>query len=370
MVVLATTGLLVVTLSSEPATPAQLRCSWRTFPIPVFRDAAHPAALGSVATASAGNAWASGFSTNALSGRRQTLMLHWNGASWRVVRTPDPTHNFAGWVAAAGGQAWAVGRGSRGALTMHWDSKKRRWVVVPNAAPSGSSLTDLTISSADDVWATGTAKSGRPFVIRWNGKSWSIVEHPDFGDGSYASVGGIPGTGEVWIWGNDGASYGLAAARWSSTAARWEKFALPVQGGGWTTTPRSIVADSASSAWIALTVDDSAGTNHPFTLFWDGKTWAPVSIPNPNGNASLTGIAAARAGDIWTVGNSLTKGPKGRTRQSFVLHWNGAAWSNVGSPRHSAVLRPGSPVGLGGIAATPGTGPVWVVGVTLDEYHC
>ena len=52
------------------------------------------------------------------------------------------------------------------------------------------------------------------------------------------------------------------------------------------------------------------------------------------------------------------------------FHWDGATWSNVGSPRHSAVLRPGLPVGLGAIAATPDTGPVLVVGVTLDEYRC
>jgi hypothetical protein len=194
---------------------------------------------------------------------------------------------------------------------MRW--KSGRWVVVPNPGPAGSSLSDVTISSATDVWATGTARSG-PFVMHWDGSTWSIVERPGFGQGAFASVALIPGTTQVWIYGDDEASYGLAAAR--STASGWEKFLLPVKGAGWSTTSRSLVADTPTSAWIAISVNNDAGVNHPVTFNWDGTTWKPVDTPNPGGNASLTGIAAAKASDIWTVGIP-DKRPE-RTHKAFI----------------------------------------------------
>jgi hypothetical protein len=334
----------------------------KTFRIPGVSHPAHPAAIGTAAVAAADDAWASGFST-ATSGVKQPLMLHWNGSSWRRVATPTGGARV-GWVAARGSEVWAVGSSSAGALTMHW--KAGKWAVVPNPGGSGSSLTDVTIVSPTDVWAVGVARSG-PLALHWDGKEWSKVAGPGFGQGSYMAVAGIPGTSQVWIYGNDEASYGVAAARGDTTG--WQRFELPVKGSGWSLTSRSLVADSDSSAWIAMTVNDDAGKNRPFALHWNGSTWSATKVPNPGGNASLTGIAASKADDVWAVGRYQMSGSPVKSR-SFVLHWDGSAWKTVAGPSQTSIVRPGKPVGLAGVAATPDTGPVWAIGLTLDEYHC
>jgi hypothetical protein len=145
---------------------------------------------------------------------------------------------------------------------------------------------------------------------------------------------------------------------------------LPVKGAGWSTTSRSLVADTATSAWIAMTVNNDAGVNEPFMLRWDGAAWTRIGTGKTSGSSSLLGIAAARKDDVWAVGASLTTGSSGRTRRAFVLHWNGATWGMVGGYTHAAPVQAGVPAGLGGIAATTGHGPVWAFGTTLDEYVC
>ena len=335
----------------------------KQFPIPVVSDATHPAAIGTAAAAAANDAWAAGFTTNGL-GAKQPLMLHWNGSSWKVVATPTANGALVGWVAARAGAAWAVGRSNTGALTMRWNGT--RWVVVANPGGTGSSLSDVTILSPTDVWAVGSARPG-PLVIHWDGTKWSKLAGPPFGQGSYMAVAGIPGTSQVWIYGNDDASYGVAAAR--GDASGWQKSVLPVKGSGWSLTSRSLVADSTSSAWIAMTVNDNAGRNRPLALHWDGSAWSPVKIPNPGGNASLTGIAASKTSDVWAVGSYLTSGHP-VTSRSFVLHWDGSAWQPVSGPSQARVVSPGKPIGLAGVAATPEVGPVWAVGLALDEYRC
>jgi hypothetical protein len=180
------------------------------------------------------------------------------------------------------------------------------------------------------------------------------------------AVAAVPGTSQVWIYGDDEASYGVVAALGNTTG--WRRIVLPVKGSGWSMTSRSLVADSASSAWIAMTVNDAAGKNQPLALHWDGSTWSSVKIPNPGSNASLTGIAASKADDVWAVGRYLSGSPA--KSRSFVLHWDGAAWTTVKGPSQTRAVSPGKPMGVAGVAATPGTGPVWAIGLALDEYRC
>jgi hypothetical protein len=114
--VLGSLAIVVAALAPSLASPAPLTCGWtKTFKLPVFSDATHPAAIGTAAATAAADAWASGYSTNAITGAKQALMLRWNGSSWKVVATPDPTRDSVGWVAAKKGEVWAVGGSPSGA---------------------------------------------------------------------------------------------------------------------------------------------------------------------------------------------------------------------------------------------------------------
>jgi hypothetical protein len=355
---------LAAAIVTTSAAPAPRACGWKSFQIPVSSDATHPAGVTTIAAVSSNDAWATGFWPNPLGGETE-LMLRWNGKHWSVVPTPVP---HAGQVAAMRGNAWATGRSNQRALTMHWQGKK--WVVVPNPAGPLSSLTDVTIVSSKDVWAVGSGKYGA-LVLHWNGSTWSKVAGPDFGgtSGNYNAVTRIPGTAQVWLYGDyvNATSSGFAAAR--STGSGWQTFTLPVTGAaGFSTTFRTITAASASSAWIAITAGNGRGQNRPFMLHWDGSAWSQVPTPNPGDNSQLNSVAARDASDAWAVGTYLTSGLE---LHSFVLHWDGSNWSVVRAPSHTHQVHRGlSTPGATGVATVPGTKLVWVVGQTLDEYRC
>jgi hypothetical protein len=61
---------------------------------------------------------------------------------------------------------------------------------------------------------------------------------------------------------------------------------------------------------------------------FDGTSWSIVASPVPAG-ASLSGIAAVSADDIWAVGSML--GTTGVDR-TLTLHLDGPKWSVVVSP--------------------------------------
>jgi hypothetical protein len=116
--------------------------SWQTAKVP-GAQAGHLYRLYSVSAATPNAVWAAGATFNERSGKSATLMLHWSGRSWYVVRTPRPatlvggTDELLSVSAGSGTSAWAVGsHGSRTSftnsypLTIGWNGTK--WRAVPS----------------------------------------------------------------------------------------------------------------------------------------------------------------------------------------------------------------------------------------------
>jgi hypothetical protein len=142
--------------------------------------------LHSVATTSAGDAWAVGNTLNANNIQDGTLIEHWNGSRWRVVKSPSPgiAPGLEAVAALSPTDAWAVGgktleSGDCATLIEHW--KGTRWEAVN--APNGGCLADVSARSSSDVWAVGSGRLGMPngTIMHWDGHAWSIVEDPDAG---------------------------------------------------------------------------------------------------------------------------------------------------------------------------------------------
>src|SRR5262249_28616858 len=67
-------------------------------------------------------------------------------------------------------------------------------------------------------------------------------------------------------------------------------------------------------------------------LHWNGVQWEAVPSPNPGAaNHALESIDAAAADDVWAVGFS-DDGDE-NARQPLALHWDGAEWTEVPTPR-------------------------------------
>ena len=159
--------------------------------------------------------WAVGDSGN------MTLVIHWNGAVWSVVGSPNPDpyvnvlHAVGG---VAGNDLWAVGRMGRNkadtgiapgtrTLAMHWDRARWSTVSTPNTGDQDS-LTGVAATGPSAVTAVGTFQdvtSGldRTLGERWNGSSWTTLATPNVGaaDNLLKAAAAVPGTSCVWAVG-------------------------------------------------------------------------------------------------------------------------------------------------------------------------
>src|SRR2546430_16484945 len=79
-----------------------------------------PNSLNAVAAVTENDVWAVGASSSSDSSSSRTLIEHWNGTGWSVVRSPNPGATFNVLTAVAGGSAHNAGdRGSPASDTGH-----------------------------------------------------------------------------------------------------------------------------------------------------------------------------------------------------------------------------------------------------------
>src|SRR5436190_5959236 len=117
--------------------------------------------LRGVAAISANDVWAVGHFVS--SGTNRTFTMHWNGAQWDVVSSPNAgssSNYLYAVVAISTNDVWAAGNyvggsGPERTLIMHWDGAQWSIVPSPNSGPLSNTLRGLSASSASDVWAAG-----------------------------------------------------------------------------------------------------------------------------------------------------------------------------------------------------------------------
>jgi hypothetical protein len=183
-----------------------------------------------VSAVSATDVWAVG---TALTATDSTLAAHWDGKTWQAVTTP--CLNGAKIVVAEDG-----------------------------CQQSQNELTGVSAVSADNVWASGYETESSnfhvPYVLHWNGKTWSLVKTPNIG--------------------NTGSSL----------------FA--------------ITAVSASNVWAVGHSQSDNGTITTLSEQFNGSTWSVVPSPNPGllGVDTLFGVAAAGGSQLFAIGSDEQSG--------------------------------------------------------------
>ena len=139
--------------------------AWHAVPSPNAGTPGKDNFLNAVAATSAGNVWAVGEVSDGTAGR--TVIEHRTGSGWAVVASPNPASGPAdidvltGVAATSASNAWAVGTYSHGTvgrtLIVRWNGAS--WKVVPSPSPAGrageSVLTGAAASGACSAWAVG-----------------------------------------------------------------------------------------------------------------------------------------------------------------------------------------------------------------------
>jgi hypothetical protein len=285
--------------------------AWRRARVPALGDSA---LLEGVAAVSARDAWAVGDNDAGPHGGNlgKTVLLHWNGRTWRRVASPVAgAEGLLENVAASSARnVWAVGVAGNGRmLVVRWNGIAWRRVPVPQTP---GDLTAVATTSPGNVWAVG-AGSGRALILHWNGRKWSRVRNSI----SATVLDGVTVTGgEAWAVGaNFGNQIQPVILRWNGV--RWSKVAGPRQQDFLV----GVAALSANRAW-AVGANEAGVHPRAVTLRWNGRVWGPVAHPGLGLYTVLVGVTATSASDAWAVGAL----DRPRHAQTVIAHWNGIRW--------------------------------------------
>jgi hypothetical protein len=157
--------------------------------------------LSAVSARTPSDAWAVG--TITVNHRPRDLILHWNGTTWSRSLSPAVgTESFLyGVQAIAKDDAWAVGATGSGSccpeheqtLVLHWNGATWARVPSPNGAAPDNYLKAISGTSASRIWAVGSSDAGlsdessrNGLLLRWNGTKWNVLS--SLANARYADV--------------------------------------------------------------------------------------------------------------------------------------------------------------------------------------
>ena len=171
--------------------------SWTQVPSPSGGGPGHSTYLWGVTALSSTDAWAVG---NYFDDGYRTLTLHWNGVKWTQVASPSPgQHQFSKRFgmqvrrvfAISATDIWAVGYYMDGqnreqTLTLHWNGAHWAWIASPNVggATHDNELAGVGGLSNGQVWAAGSYRENNvhhALLLRWSGSQWVIAGTPSPG---------------------------------------------------------------------------------------------------------------------------------------------------------------------------------------------
>lgn len=316
--------------------------------------------LQSVDALTSNDVWAVGYSGDN-NGNRQTLIEHWDGATWSIVPSPNPgtlQNELYDVEAVSANDVWAVGlayspSGPISPFVVHWDGAS--WSVSPTPYDGAYSyvLQGIDSLSSNNVWVVGsriTEQSDTPFVMKWNGSGWSVVPTAEIGSHRVLLDVTMLSPTNVWVAGRkSNQSNDIPfVARWNGS--EWATITSQTQGNS--SEFHAIEAVSASDLWA---VGDSVFQT--LIEHSTGGAWTTVSSANPGDfKNSLEDLAVVSANDIWAAGHYQLQSYPNFT---LIQHWDGSQWTVAPS------ANPSTDVMLFGIDVVPGGGDLgeaWAVG--------
>ena len=330
-----------------------------------------------IAALSPNDIWMVGQSNTSGTVGYSTMAQHWDGKSWSIVPTPNPTllQSLYGVAGSASNDVWAVGAQSADyyaqTLTEHWDGQAWSVVPSPNVSSTGHSfLKAVTAVSSNDAWAVGYAQAGfrspsQPLIEHWDGTSWSIIPNPDISNSSLNGVTAISAN-DVWAVG----SYALNLFNDAPLIEHWDGTSWSVVNSptlqGINTKLLAVSASSSKNMWaVGFGFDDLSGNYSTLMMHWDGTSWSITQNPViPQTSAQLLGVTTLAPNNVWAVGAQMSSTDPTAPLHTLTMHWDGKSWNIVTSPE----LSPDGDI-LQGVTHASGSEQVWAAGDTYIGFE-
>ena len=321
---IASNNVWAVGYSNTYGTPQTLALHWNGSSWTVIPSPIVPGGSGfdGISAVSSTDIWAVGYRAGGMpdfSTTTGTMVAHWNGSSWKEVPSPNignRMNELAAVAAISTNDVWAVGTWRNigedfQTLTQHWNGTS--WTIVPSPNPSAESqLSAVAGVTGQDVWATGSGwdgVTGLPLFFHWTGSSWNQVSGP-----------GGAGGGLITLASNDAWAVAGNIAHWDGVS--WSLVPNPtVPGAAWSSL-KAVTAISGCEAWAVGSAGSDIFTNTAQTLaahltpgggLINQPPVAKASASPPSGPAPLTvSFSSAGSSDpdgaivsyLWNFGDS------------------------------------------------------------------
>jgi hypothetical protein len=216
---------------------------WRAVSIPTLPFGNN--SLNGVQALATDNVYAVGYQT-ASNGGTVTLVEHWDGKTWTVVSSPNSnnTGNVLSAISASSPtDIWAVGNAVAPGipvetLVVHFDGVSWKLVDSPNPLPTGdlnqNVLMGVQAISPTNATAVGYILEANglrelTMVQHWNGKKWKVVSSPnvDQNPGSFNTLRGVASVSPTDL-------YAVGFFANGNTGGQQETLVEHFNGSGWT----------------------------------------------------------------------------------------------------------------------------------------
>jgi hypothetical protein len=252
-------------------------------------------------------------------GAIRSLGERWNGKSWSLLSTVDPSGGTrvvlqaVSCVSAAACTAVGSYRNTSGVTTTlaeAWNgSVWTRQTTPPPTAAQQSLLLGVSCTSGSACTAVGdyTDSSGHLLTLgeRWNGSSWveQLTANPS--GATFNVLNGVScatATGCVAVGSSGTSPSGSLTEVWDGTT--WSIKAVPDPSGA-SGSGLNGVSCTASNACRAVGDYSSGGSELTLAERWNGKKWTVEPTPNPidSTNSVLSGVSCSKATACMAVGN-------------------------------------------------------------------
>jgi len=246
----------------------------------------------------------------------------------------------------------------------------RAWQTETSPTVSGeyTTLTGVTATATNDVWAVGynsTSSYSKPYVIHWDGSSWSTKNPTGLPTHSYLMGVSASSSSDEWIAGYD--STGNTLVLYGDGGSSWTTATSANPSPHYVNSLAGVAAFSSTEAYVVGTYMDSATnmksliedcvkSGSPATITCTQVTDTSPSTQNVSGGDNyLTAITTVPSSGLWAVGYNANSG-----YTPFTLHCSSSCSSSSSWSKYT-VSSPPSGTHLQGVTAVSST-KVWAVG--------
>jgi hypothetical protein len=302
--------------------------------------------FGSVSCTPSGTCWAVGAYVDG-SGDQEALAEEWNGSSWSIETIPNPPgaqeSTFSGVACTSGGACTAVGgyidsSGPEMTLSEGWNGTS--WSIETTPNPSGaqtSFFAGVACNSTGGCMAAGEDINSSTVVVtlaeKWNGTKWSIQTTPDSkGLSQETELLGVAcaSTSACTAVGASVVQVATALAEaWNGT--KWSIQTTPVPSGARGSVLYAVACTSSNACTAVGGYDNSSDVEVTLAEAWNGTSWSIQTTPNPSGaEASVLSAVACTSVSACTAVGDYTD--SSGTQDTLADVWNGTSWSIETTP--------------------------------------